>query len=271
MSDTDPAQPGRKPSIECVPLARHRTALRWISTADQSPRPERGDHQLRGIVVSLLIPLRRQAGRRRARLRQLGRIPFQEPVLRLPGWTLRQPHRQGPVQARRPGLFAGKNDGENHLHGGKIGFDKVVWSPNHSCRDAWLAVQYLSPDGDEGIQVHSRSSSATPCPIKMSSSSTTRLHRQPRGQPHPPQLLPLDGAEGDTLGHLLTINADTFTPVDAGLIPTGEVRASRHAMDFTQPRPSALTLGPKIAARDRPRLRPQLILRQTGRVVSGAR
>ena len=66
--------------------------------------------------------------------------------------------------------------------------------------------------------------------------------------------------EGDILGHQVTINADRFTPVDAGLIPTGELRPVKGTpFDFTKP----TAIGARIEARRRATqvrqgLRPQL-------------
>jgi len=57
----------------------------------------------------------------------------------------------------------------------------------------------------------------------------------------------LDGAgRGDVLGHVLTIDADRFTPVVEGLIPTGELRDVRGTpMDFTRPTPIGARIGSK--------------------------
>src|SRR5690606_33891765 len=45
-----------------------------------------------------------------------------------------------------------QNDGQHHLHGGKVGFDKVVWSaePCHHPDSVGVVLSYLSPDGEEG-------------------------------------------------------------------------------------------------------------------------
>ena len=149
-----------------------------------------------------------------------------------------------------------KNDGENHLHGGRTGFDKVVWSPKpQSAHDhVGLQLQYLSKDGEEGY------------PGALSATVTYTLSDQDEflvdylafadkatvvNLTHH-SYFNLDAAEGDTRDHLLTINADYFTPVANGLIPTGEVRAvGGTPMDFTRPKP----VGADGASKD-----PQLII-----------
>ncbi|HEX5972043.1 MAG TPA: aldose epimerase family protein [Gemmatimonadaceae bacterium] len=120
------------------------------------------------------------------------------------------------------------NDGANHLHGGVRGFDKVLWTATPLSDDAMPGVTFLydSADGDEGY------------PGTLSARVTYRLSGD--GALHVRYHATTDRAtivnltqhsyfnlaagEGNVLGHQVVVNASRFTPVDAGLIPTGELR-----------------------------------------------
>lgn len=116
-----------------------------------------------------------------------------------------------------------KNDGENSLHGGPQGFDKHVWT-GRELTDG-VELTYLSKDGEAGY------------PGNLTAVVTYRLTEDNRLQIH--YTATTDKAtvvnltnhsywnlkgEGEALGQLVTLNADRFTPVDAGLIPTGELK-----------------------------------------------
>src|SRR3990172_136488 len=144
------------------------------------------------------------------------------------------------------------NNGENHLHGGLKGFDKVLWEvrelegqPGKS-----LVLRYHSEDGEEGYPgrlsvrvVYALSDSNE---LKIDYEATTDKPTVVNLTHH--SYFNLAGAgNGDILGHELFIDADRFTPVDGGLIPTGELRNVRGTpMDFTTPS----TIGTRIAAKD---------------------
>jgi aldose 1-epimerase len=144
------------------------------------------------------------------------------------------------------------NDGPNTLHGGKRGFDKRIWSAAvlPSAQGNGVRFTYVSADGEEGypgkltahalyrlddqdnleIQYSATTTAATP--VNLANHAYFNL----TGNPSTP-----------ILDHVLTINADRFTPVDATLIPTGELRSvAGTPFDFRTPR----TVGERIEAQD---------------------
>jgi aldose 1-epimerase len=133
------------------------------------------------------------------------------------------------------------NNGENHLHGGIKGFDKVLWQSEPFKEEGMIGVKfvYFSKDGEEGypgnlacrvtyrltenneltIVYEAETDKATP--INLTHHSYFNLAGQ---------------GEGDVLSHELMLAADRYTPVDAGLIPTGEVLdVADSPMDFRSP------------------------------------
>jgi aldose 1-epimerase len=131
-----------------------------------------------------------------------------------------------------------KNDGENSLHGGARGFDKRMWTPRE-LPDGGLELTYLSQDGEDEypgnmkVVVTYHLSDANE--LKIDYSATTDKDTVVNLTNH--AYFNLKGAgSGDILGHLLTLAADRFTPVDAGLIPTGELRSVNGTpFDFRKP------------------------------------
>lgn len=120
-----------------------------------------------------------------------------------------------------------KNDGENSLHGGNKGFSKVVWDVKDVSTDEAPALQftYLSKDGEEGYPGNLTAQvtyTLTPAnELKIDYDITTDKDTVQNLTHHSYFNL---AADGDILGHELVLNADRFTPVDATLIPTGELR-----------------------------------------------
>jgi aldose 1-epimerase len=132
-----------------------------------------------------------------------------------------------------------QNNGENHLHGGLKGFDKVVWVPKELATADGVGVElsYLSKDGEEGypgnLQVTVNYVLTETNELRLEYSATTDQDTVLNLTNH--SYFNLAGA-GTILDHELTINADEFTPIRKGSIPTGEIsRVIDTPMDFTRP------------------------------------
>ena len=141
------------------------------------------------------------------------------------------------------------NNGENHLHGGVIGFDKVVWDAEPIEGNSWtgLEVSYLAKHMEEGypgnlqvkvtykltneneltVDYHATTDKATPVNL------TQHTYFNLKGE-----------GNGTILDHKLMINADQFTPIDEGLIPIGELRGvTGTPFDFTEPKTIGRDIG----------------------------
>ena len=135
------------------------------------------------------------------------------------------------------------NDGEHLLHGGDVGFDRVLWDvvALDDGGSPAVTLRYVSPDGDQGfpgavtatatyrlddanaLTVEYRATTDRPTIVNMTNHAYWNLAGE---------------AAGSVGGHRLTIPAERYLPVDDRFLPTGEKRAvagTRH--DFRHPRP----------------------------------
>ena len=122
------------------------------------------------------------------------------------------------------------NNGENHLHGGIKGFDKVIWTGHEMKTPAGPAVvlTYLSKDNEEGypgnLNVRVVYTLTNKNELKIDYSATTDKDTVTNLTHHSYFNLAGEG-NGDILSHVVTINANRFVPTDAGSIPTGELKS----------------------------------------------
>jgi aldose 1-epimerase len=144
------------------------------------------------------------------------------------------------------------NNGDNHLHGGFFGFDRFVWDAkvvDTGRKSAGLELSRTSVAGEgctPSLDPAPVCTTGYPGNLKVSVLFTLDNHNNLRFDyeattdkktvvnltNHSYWNLAGEGS-GDINDHLLRINADRFTPVDAGLIPTGELRpVAGSAFDF---------------------------------------
>jgi aldose 1-epimerase len=134
------------------------------------------------------------------------------------------------------------NSGKHHIHGGNFGFDEKVWSPSSRTLPDGVALDLASTStaGEEGfpgslactvtytlrndnsLAIHYHATTDATTVLNLTNHSYFNL----AGEGHP-----------TALDHELTIPAETFTPTDDDLIPTGKVASLLGTpLDFTQPR-----------------------------------
>jgi len=121
------------------------------------------------------------------------------------------------------------NNGENHLHGGIKGFDKVIWTGRELKTKAGptVVLTYLSKDGEEGypgnLRVRVVYTLTNRNELKIDYSATSDKDTVTNLTHHSYFNLAGEG-NGDILNHQVIINANRFVPTDAGSIPTGELK-----------------------------------------------
>ncbi|HEV8364227.1 MAG TPA: aldose epimerase family protein [Gemmatimonadaceae bacterium] len=120
------------------------------------------------------------------------------------------------------------NNGENTLHGGTRGFDKVVWKATSFENDtsAGVILTHVSPDGDMGypgrVDVRVRYTLTDSNELVVEYLATTDKATPINLSQHTYFNLAGEG-QRDILAHVLQLNASRYTPVDSTLIPTGEL------------------------------------------------
>ena len=130
------------------------------------------------------------------------------------------------------------NNGANHLHGGKKGFGAEVWD-GKQLNDQSVELSYLSKDGEEGypgnLSVKVTYTLTDSNELKIDYQATTDKATVLNLTNH--SYFNLNGQGSGTINnHLLQLNADTYTPVDSTLIPTGKIEAvTSTPFDFHQP------------------------------------
>ena len=133
------------------------------------------------------------------------------------------------------------NNGENHLHGGEFGYNAKVWDATAKDGDEpELALHIVSPDGDEGypgnldltvtyklsnengLSIRYEATTDKATPINLTNHTYFNIRGYASGSIHP---------------LVLWVDADTYLPTDAGLIPTGEIRSVEGTpFDFRTPK-----------------------------------
>ena len=137
------------------------------------------------------------------------------------------------------------NNPPNTLHGGKKGYQDVVWDAKKT-NDQTLELTYLSKDMEEGFPGNLKikviysitDDNAFKCTYEAITDKTTVVNLTNHAY------FNLNGeGSGTILNHLVQINADNYTPVDSTLIPTGKIEPVKGTpLDFTQP----ATIGARI-------------------------
>ena len=134
------------------------------------------------------------------------------------------------------------NNGPNSLHGGKKGFDKVVWrlvDLSDEDDQAVVKLTYISEDGEEGYPGN------LACGVTYTLTRNNELRIDYEAETDKATVLNLTNhsyfnlagqGTGNVLDHVVTLNADKYTVFDDTLIPTGEIRSVEGTpFDFTSP------------------------------------
>ena len=133
------------------------------------------------------------------------------------------------------------NNGPNHLHGGLKAFDKVIWEAEKYEKPGEIGVKlhYFSKDKEEGypgnLDTIVNYSLTNDNELKIEYFATTDKRTHLNLTQH--NYYNLNACKKDVLDHIVTFWASKYTPVDAGLIPTGELaNVAGTAFDFRNPK-----------------------------------
>jgi aldose 1-epimerase len=130
------------------------------------------------------------------------------------------------------------NDHGNSLHGGLKGFDKVIWTVNQ-VNDSSLSLAYTSPDGEEGypgnLNVKVVYTLLSENGLKIDYTALTDM-KTPLNLTNHAYFNLSAGKDSTILNEDLTIYASKYTPVNAALIPTGQIATVTNPMNFLTPK-----------------------------------
>jgi aldose 1-epimerase len=139
------------------------------------------------------------------------------------------------------------NNPPNSLHGGKLGFDRRVWkaASSEDAQGESVRFTYVSPDGEEGYP------GTLTVNVTYTLTASNELQINYAAETDKPTVLNLTnhsyfnlGGTGDVLKHVLELHADNYTPVDATLIPTGQIASvAGTPLDFRKPTPIGARIG----------------------------
>ncbi|MEK7952335.1 aldose epimerase family protein [Luteolibacter soli] len=139
-----------------------------------------------------------------------------------------------------------------HLHGGNVGFNKVLWTAKADDASNSLDLTYVSKDGEEGYP------GTLTTKVKYTLTEANELKWEVTATTDAPTVLNivqhaywnLSGVPNETINdHILTLDADKYLPTDKGLIPTGKLDSvTGTPMDFTKPTPIGERVGAEFEA-----------------------
>lgn len=133
--------------------------------------------------------------------------------------------KNGKFKINNKDFILNKNNGPNHLHGGNIGYNDVVWQANQLNKQT-IEFKYLSKNMEEGypgnlnvkVIYHLSDQNELKIEYFANTDKTTYVNIT-----HHSFFNLLGAGNGDINNHLLYINAESFTPIDSELIPTGKI------------------------------------------------
>jgi len=139
-----------------------------------------------------------------------------------------------------------------HLHGGNVGFNKVLWTGKANEASNSVDLTYVSKDGEEGYP------GTLTTKVTYTLTDANELKWEVSATTDAPTVLNivqhaywnLSGVPNETINnHILTLDADKYLPTDAGLIPTGKLDpVAGTPMDFTKPTPIGERVGADFEA-----------------------